>query len=320
MLRFFSALNSGLWSVYFQLLLLVGRSYVLVSAVQQAALRNDRKNAELRTIVPALEKYIRADNCPTYSVFCSAHPAPHNRNHFERTTPHMVKCGWYKAAMQVPKGQKNLPGEDERRPAWEIDYVAFLREAVNIRGQDVVAVLAEELPYAWREAYLLMMPRATNIVRFRYGTFEYIYDDYATLEATGAVPQDPRIEARLVAVSGCSAPQKRKRDDYRLKGWVGATESTFGSGWDKGHFIAHSIGGAVDQVEVNVFVQRRDLNRGWSVVGSRYREMEKYCEMNQGTFCFSRPIYLDQSAKPAFAEFGVLKDNCELWVECFENR
>ena len=221
--------------------------------------------------------------------------------------------------MHAPKSQKGLSGEDAR-PPWKIDYVAFLQGARNVAGQDVIAVLMEELPYAWRDAYLEMMPRTTNIVRFRFGTFEYLYDDYATLEATGAVPHDPCIEARLVAVCGLSAPQKKKRDDYRLKGWVGATERTFGSGWDKGHFIAHSIGGAVDQAEVNVFVQRRDLNRGWSAAGKRFREMEKYCELNSGTFCFSRPVYHDQMAKPALVEFGVLRDNCEFWVECFENR
>jgi hypothetical protein len=123
-----------------------------------------------------------------------------------------------------------------------------------------------------------------------------------------------------VAVSGRSAPRKRRRDDYRLKGWIGPTESTFGSQWDKGHFIAHSIGGAVDQEEVNVFVQRRDLNRGWSTAGKRFREMEKYCELNSGTFCFSRPVYHDQMARPALVEFGVLRENGEFWVECFENR
>lgn len=215
--------------------------------------------------------------------------------------------------------ERSPSGENERQP-WEIDYLALLQKARNVPGQAMMAVLAEELPFAWRDAYLEMMPRATNIVRFRYGKFEYIYDDYATLEATGAVPPDPRVEARLVAVSGCSAPQKKKRDDYRLKGWVGATEKTFGGGWDKGHFIAHSIGGAVDQAEVNVFVQRRDLNRGWSTAGKRFREMEKYCELNPGTFCFSRPIYFDQTARPALVEFGVLRGNREFWIESFENR
>lgn len=198
--------------------------------------------------------------------------------------------------------------------------MALLQQARSVPGQQVATVLAEDLPFAWRDAYLEMMPRATNIVRFRFGTFEYIYDDYASLEATGAVPYDPGIEARLVAVCELSAPQKKKRDDYRLKGWVGATEKTFGSAWDKGHFIAHSIGGAVDQTELNVFVQRRDLNRGWSTAGKRFREMEKYCELNSGTFCFSRPVYDDQMAKPALIEFGVLRRNFEFWVECFENR
>jgi hypothetical protein len=221
--------------------------------------------------------------------------------------------------MHAPKSQKG-PSVEAERPSWKIDYFAVLQKARNVPGRDVSAVLREELPYAWRDFYLVMMPRATNIVRFRYGTFDYLYDDYATLEATGAVPHDPRIEARLVAVSGCSAPQKKKRDDYRLKGWVGATERTFGSGWDKGHFIAHSIGGAVDQAEVNVFVQRRDLNRGWSTAGKRFREMEKYCELNSGTFRFSRPIYLDQTAKPGLVEFGALRGNHEFWVECFDNR
>src|SRR5260370_12190115 len=218
----------------------------------------------------------------------------------------------------VPESKKSPSGED-KQPSWKIDYSAFLQEARSDARQDVIAILAEELPYAWRDAYLEMVPRATKIVRFRCGTFEYVYDDYATLEATRVVPYDPRIEARLVAVSGCSAPQKRKRDDYRLKGWIGATESTFGSGWDKGHFIAHSIGGAVDQAEVNVFVQRRDLNRGWSTAGKRFREMEKYCELNPGTFCFSRPIYFDQTARPSLVEFGVLRGNCEFWIESFEN-
>lgn len=128
-------------------------------------------------------------------------------------------------------------------PLWKIDCATFIKEARNVSEQDIVAVLKEDLPHAWRDAYLEMMPRTTNIVRFRYGTFEFLYDDYAILEATGVVPHDAKVEARLVAVSGCSALRKRKRDDYRLKGWVGATDRTFRPGWDKGHFIAHSIGG-----------------------------------------------------------------------------
>lgn len=214
----------------------------------------------------------------------------------------------------------NGRSSERERSRWTVDYDLLSQEARIVGAHDVGTVLAEEIPYAWRDAYVVMTPRATNIVRFRSGTFEYFYDDYATLEATGVVPHDSGIEARLVAVSGRSCAQERYRDDCRLKGWIGATEKTFGAAWDKGHFIAHSIGGAVDRAEMNVFVQRRDLNRGWSDAGKRFRNMERYCELNNGTFCFSRPIYLDQTAKPAFFEFGVLRQDDELWVECFDNR
>ena len=164
-----------------------------------------------------------------------------------------------------------------------------------------------------------MTPRATEIVRMQRGSFEYIYDDYATLEASGAVPYSLDAEARLVGVVGRSEPKIEKRDDGG-SGLVGPTEKMFGREWDKGHFMAHSIGGAVDGWELNVFVQRRELNRGWSEAGRRIREMEDYCALNAGTFCFSRPLYVDPTAKPAFVEFGLLKSDGQLWVECFDNR
>jgi hypothetical protein len=213
----------------------------------------------------------------------------------------------------------DAPPEESHNPH-TIDYESLLKEVRTDSYKAAVSFLMENLPFVWRDYYLEMMSRETNIVRFQYGTFEYIYDDYASLEATGAVPHDPKIEARLVGVSGCSERKEVKRDDSRLRGWVGPTWRTFGTNWDKGHFIAHSIGGAVDQLEVNVFIQRRDLNRGWSDAGRRYREMEQYCKSNPGTFCFSRPIYFDQTAKPAFVEFGILKNVHALSVECFDNR
>lgn len=75
----------------------------------------------------------------------------------------------------------------------------------------------------------------------------------------------------------------------------------------------------MDGWELNVFVQRRELNRRWSEAGKRFREMEKYCVSNPGTFCFSRPVYVDPTAKPAFVEFGRLKSDGKLWVEFFDN-
>jgi len=203
-------------------------------------------------------------------------------------------------------------------PKGVVDYAAVLREG-PIGAAKLAAFLLEELPYIWRDAYIDMTSRQTNIVRFRYGSFEYLFDDHASLEVTGAVPADLSVEARLIAALGRSGPRDAARDDYRLKGWVGATERTFGKAWDKGHFIAHSIGGKVDGLEANVFVQRRDLNRGWSAAGKRFRDMEQYCVLNRGTLCFSRPLYTDETARPALLEFGILKSSRELWVECFDN-
>lgn len=193
-----------------------------------------------------------------------------------------------------------------------IPYDSVLAEAKNKSG-DLRDALRQVLPGLWCEAYREMTPRMTNILRFTHGTFEYLYDDYATLEATGVVPLDDIAEARLVVAVGISSPSDRKRDDSRLRGWLGPTGEVLGEGWDKGHFIAHSIGGAVDGLEANVFVQRRRINRGG------YRTMERYCAANPGVFCFSRPIYTDPSARPTSVEFGVLTSGGELWIQMFEN-
>jgi hypothetical protein len=125
---------------------------------------------------------------------------------------------------------------------------------------DIDVHLLRKLHAIWKRAYLEMTQRPTDIFFITYGAFNYIFDDYATLEARGRVPYNSLLEARLVAAFGKSEPRRCMRDDYRLKGWVGPTETAFGRKWDKGHFIAHSIGGAIDQCVLNVFVQLRRLN------------------------------------------------------------
>ncbi|MGH7493673.1 MAG: hypothetical protein ACREOO_14950 [bacterium] len=200
-----------------------------------------------------------------------------------------------------------------------LDYDRILAEISEERTKKLVAVMLEELPYLWCDVYRNMTPHQTDICRFTYGTFEYIFDAFPINASVDVVSANQNAEARLVAVLGNSNPLNRKRDDSRLRGWIGRTESFFGRRWDKGHFIAHSIGGAVDGIEANVFVQRRDLNRGWSAEGKVFRAMEKYCFLNPGTFCFNRPLYTDCSARPAFLEFGVLKNDGKLWVEHFDN-
>ncbi len=179
----------------------------------------------------------------------------------------------------------------------------------------VAAYLREELPALWLAAYQTMKPlRITNVLTFTHGTFDYIYDVYSTLEVTGRVERDDLTEARLVAAIGVAHPSPRRRDDARLRGFLGPTASAFGPGWDKGHFIAHAIGGAVDGLEANVFQQLRSVNRGG------YRVMERYCLDNPGVLCFSRPIYDNPSSRPCQVEFGVLKTSGGWWIQIFDNR
>jgi hypothetical protein len=201
-----------------------------------------------------------------------------------------------------------------------IDYHELLASAHANTVDEAASFLAEELPYEWRDEYVAFCDRQTDIVRIQHGTFEYIYDDYRSLEKKGLVPPSPTAEARVVGVCGMSAPlAKPGRNDTRLRGWIGRTEKLVGKRWDKGHFIGHSLGGVVDGFEANVYWQRRDLNRGWSAEGKKYRRMETFCTANPGTFCFCRPIYADDTSRPTMIEYGVLREVNDLWVACFDN-
>jgi hypothetical protein len=194
-----------------------------------------------------------------------------------------------------------------------VPYEKILTAAMA-SGEDVARFLREELSYFWREQYGLMEARPSEIINFTYGNFDYIFDTYQQEEpydpSSGKIP----IEARLVAAIGKSSSNQTKRDDGRLKGLTLSAMPGPESQWDRGHYIAHSIGGTVDGNEANVFLQLRSINRG------RYRKFENYCRNNPGVICFSRPIYVDTSAHPFQVEFGVVMINGEFWVETLPNR
>jgi hypothetical protein len=203
-------------------------------------------------------------------------------------------------------------------PSHPIDYDVLLREAGAAQALDgLVEALSEELSYAWLESYKAMTRHPVNVCRLYHGAFRYIYDNYSELERSGRVPYSTTIEDRVVAVYGRSGPRSDLRERRRLRGWLGPTTKVFDAATDKGHFIAHTAGGGL---AVNIFPQRRDINRGWSSRGRVYRCMERCCLLNAGTFCFSRAIYDDDSSRPAEIEFGILLDRDMLWVERFENR
>lgn len=211
---------------------------------------------------------------------------------------------------------------DEIWKPWRVNYAAVQLTIDALPDEDRAALLIDRLPPVWIDIYEENVAREVELYRLSSGQFQYTYDDHDALVAAGKIEDDTVSESRLVAAFGNSVPttETRRKDDSRLKGWLGPTEKRFGRGFDKGHFIAHSIGGAVDQAEFNVFVQGRRFNRGWTEAGKRYRSMESYCQQNPGVFCFSRPFYFDGSSRPTWLEFGVLKTGGTLWVEVFDNQ
>jgi hypothetical protein len=196
---------------------------------------------------------------------------------------------------------------------YRIDYEAALTAAPE---SATMAYLREHLPFRWREMYLATVARPTNLVRLRFRTFEYLCDVYSELEATGEVAFDQTVQNRVVGVIGTSARVGEPRDAIRLLDGTEPGEPNFLTERDNGHFMAHCIGGGLD---VNVFSQDRNLNRGRSEQGKIYRKMERYCYEQPGTLCFSRPIYADGSSVPRWLEFGLLRADGTLWVEQFEN-
>ncbi len=201
-----------------------------------------------------------------------------------------------------------------------IDYDGLWRATAGLEADEALRYFAHHLPFLCGDAYRARSHRPAVIVRIQHGTFEYVFDHYTSLEAIGAVPYSPTDENRLVVAHGRSAPWGGLRDDYRLRGGAGPTGGAFGGGWDKGHYIAHSLGGAVNGLEANVFVQRRELSRGWSAAGQRFRAMEGYCLEHPGTLCFARPIYLDGTARPGWLEYGIVYADSGPEVACFDNR
>ncbi len=182
--------------------------------------------------------------------------------------------------------------------------------------EELILTLSAELVPVWCEQYRAMTPTVTNILQFNVDGFEFLFDFSSQLVEQGVVPENQAVEDRVVAVFGRSRPASERRDTGRMKGFLGPTAQVFGENYDKGHFVGHSLGGGLD---VNLFPQRKDINRGWSRRGKVYREMEQYCVDHPGTFCFSRPLYRDRSWRPHLLEYGLLTGENTLWVERFEN-
>ena len=192
----------------------------------------------------------------------------------------------------------------------EIDYAAGLRSLSAASLETVVQVLRAEMPQAWLTRYHRMCNGPTNVLEVPVHDFSYLFDYCAEIIDAGELPAGAR-EDRAVVAYGIANSATGKRDVSRIRGFPGSDKRG-----DRGHLVAHAAGGGLD---INVFHQDAYLNRGWSPQGKRYREMERYCAANEGTFFFSRLIYTDETARPSEIEFGILMPDATLWVEVFNN-
>jgi len=191
-----------------------------------------------------------------------------------------------------------------------IDYETRIGHLGETSVDKVAAFISEDMPATWVDRYHHMCDGPTNVLQVGMREFTYLFDFCTELIEAGDLPPDAR-EDRAVVAYGISRSNTAKRDASRIKGFPGSDQRG-----DRGHLVAHSAGGGLD---INVFHQDAYLNRGWSLAGKRYREMERYCASHEGTFFFSRLIYADSTARPTEIEFGILKPDGRLWVDVFAN-
>lgn len=201
-----------------------------------------------------------------------------------------------------------------------IDYIGVLEECHDADYDVTADRLAPALEKLWIRAYRLMTPAENCVEMITWDSYYYVIDNTTFCYMGRDFVWDQDVEDRTVVVYGRSTPVKEKRDWNRHRGDLGAREwreDGTGLPYDRGHYIAHCIGG---QEDIGLFPQRRDINRGSSSEGKLFRSMERYCFENPGLFCFSRPIFKDKSSHPFQLEYGVLKPDLTLWVERFPNR
>ena len=152
---------------------------------------------------------------------------------------------------------------------------------------------------------------------------EYRDADLLEIDLVTAVYWFDRTLERVVVAYGVSTVPEAPRDTNRLRRFpdvsigVGRAMGEDAFAADRGHFLSHAAGGELD---INLFPQRRELNRGWSSQGKVFRQMERSAANHPGTFHFHRAQYDDDTWIPSSLKYGVLQNDLEWWIEDFVNK
>jgi hypothetical protein len=162
------------------------------------------------------------------------------------------------------------------------------------------------LSRAWSQAYTSRLPEC-SLLEFDSDGATFLFD----LASASAAEHDDRT----LAAWGRSRRAPRPRDESYQRGYP-SPRGRATRPLDKGHMVAHAAGGTFGP---NMFPQDRDLNRGWSADGRRYRALEREIANTPGTFFFCCLLYADDTDFPAAIELGLLRAD-GLRVERFRNR
>lgn len=186
--------------------------------------------------------------------------------------------------------------------------------------EDIVRVFDNEIVFDWVDLYKSMGAGLYGEITLqKFQEFTYVFD-CTEIGGDADIAATNLPDSRVIAVYGYSNTNVNISNRKMMRKHLGATTKAFeffGNYIDKGHFISHMAGGPID---INLFPQRRDINRGWSAEGKKYRDMEKFVADHPQTFVFSRPIYNDFSCCPSKLEYGYCDTSLNFNVAVFPNR
>lgn len=180
---------------------------------------------------------------------------------------------------------------DELREAEHIDYAQIVDRAGSI--DDAIADLED----VWADAYRVVNPDA-KLYTIELESVTYLFDHVESDDDGDSIAE--LRASRVVAAWGVSSTPSAPRDTSRMRGHPRPGRQDD----DRGHLVALASGGGYD---INLIPQDARLNRGRTPEGKRFRAMERFCAANPGTPFFIRPVYADDSDRPAEIEFGILK-------------
>lgn len=197
-----------------------------------------------------------------------------------------------------------------------LDFETIIKSTGSTTPAELFDHFKNELWGLWAEEYARESSDLYGDITCQgfWGGFQFIID-LTDLDPCPGLP-----ETRVVAAFGVStlAAVQKNRDTMKTY-WrhVPLLFERYGATYNKGHFIAHSMGGPID---VNLFPQIAHVNLGKSPEGKRFRTMEKYVASRPGTFVFARPVYCDLTDCPLALEFGYCDDSMQPIFDTYPNR